>query len=99
MLDFGWPELIVIAAIVVFVIGPDDIPKIMQGVGRLFRRFQYMRYAVSQQFESALEAGDIDELRKSVNFEAKDSESFDEAEADEDIVEEGESDEPKPPTA
>ena len=69
MLDFGWPELIVIIAVTVFVIGPKDIPKVMTGLGRLVRRFQYMRYAVSQQFDDVMKAADIEELRRGVNFE------------------------------
>ena len=71
MLDFSWPELLIIAAIALFVIGPQDIPKIMYGLGRFFRRLQYIRFAVSQQFDEVLKAGDIDELRKGVNFEAR----------------------------
>lgn len=80
MLDFGLPELLIIVAIAVFVIGPSDIPKIMYGLGRLFRRFQYVRYAMSQQFDDVLKAGDIEELRKGVNFEAPET---DERTADE----------------
>ena len=70
MLDFGWPELLIIVAIAVFVIGPDDIPNIMYALGRFFRRFQYVRYAISQQFDDVLKSGDIEELRRGVNFEA-----------------------------
>lgn len=69
MFDFGWGELLVIAAVAVLVIGPQDIPKVMYGLGRLARRLQYMRFAVSQQFDDILKAGDIEELRKGVNFE------------------------------
>lgn len=82
MLDFGLPELLIIAAIAVFVIGPNDIPKIMYGLGRLFRRFQYVRYAMSQQFDDVLKAGDIEELRKGVNFEAPQTEIADEVAGD-----------------
>ena len=70
MLDFGWPELLIIAAVAVLVIGPQDIPKIMYALGRFFRRLQYVRYAISQQFDDVLKAGDIEELRRGVNFEA-----------------------------
>lgn len=69
MLDFGWAELLVIVAVAVFVIGPQDIPKIMYGLGRLLRRLQYIKYAMSKQFDDVLNAGDIEELRKGVNFE------------------------------
>lgn len=69
MLDFGWAELLIIVAVAVFVIGPKDIPKIMYGVGRLVRRVQYIKFAVSQQFDDLMNAGDVEELRKGVNFE------------------------------
>lgn len=69
MFDVGWTELLVIAAVAVLVIGPQDIPKVMYGLGRLLRRLQYVRFAVSQQFDDILKAGDIEELRKGVNFE------------------------------
>ena len=69
MLDFGWAELLIIVAVAVFVVGPQDIPKIMYGLGRLLRRFQYIKFAVSKQFDEVLNAGDIEELRKGVNFE------------------------------
>jgi len=73
MLDFGWAELLIIVAVAVFVIGPKDIPKMMYGLGRVLRRVQYVRFAVSKQFEDMMEAGDLEELRKGkvggVNFE------------------------------
>lgn len=71
MLDVGWPELLILAAVAVLVIGPKDIPNIMYGLGRLFRRFQYVRHAISQQFDDVLKAGDVEELRRGVNFEAR----------------------------
>ena len=70
MFDFGWAELLVIVAVAVLVIGPQDIPKVMYGIGRLARRLQYVRFAVSQQFDDILRAGDIEELRRGVNFES-----------------------------
>ena len=80
MLDFGWAELLIIMAVGVFVIGPDEIPVIMRNLGRMMRRIQYVRYAFTQQFDDFMKEADLDNLRKSVNFEEKD---FDEATADE----------------
>lgn len=80
MLDFGWPELLVIMAVAVLVIGPDEIPVIMVALGRIVRRLQYIRYAFSQQFEDFLKEADLEDIRKQVNFEEKE---FDEAGADE----------------
>lgn len=89
MLDFGWAELLLIVAVAVFVIGPKDIPKMMYGLGRLVRRVQYIRFAVSQQFDEMMNTGDIEELRKGVNFETarKADDIAAESEMDEDFSE------------
>ena len=63
MLDFGWPELLLIIAIAVFVIGPDEIPAIMQGLGRIVRRIQYVKFALSRQFDDFMREHDLDEMR------------------------------------
>lgn len=34
MLDIGWPELVVIGAVALVVIGPKDLPKVMHSMGR-----------------------------------------------------------------
>lgn len=95
MFDIGWPELLLIMAVAVLVIGPKEIPAIMRTLGRVVRRLQYVKYAFSQQFEDFLRENDMDELRKSVNFEEKD---FDEAAADEDLeLPQQDDDEPRKP--
>ena len=84
MFDIGWSELLLIAAIAVLVIGPKDLPVVMHTLGRLLRRLQYIRYAFTQQFEDFMEMQNLDELRNSVNFEAKKNKlDFDEALSDE----------------
>ncbi len=91
MLDFGWVELFLIVAVAVIVIGPDEIPAVMVALGRIARRLQYIKFAISQQFEDIMHDSDLEDIRKSVNFEAKD---FDEAESDADYhVIEGEENE------
>ncbi len=55
MFDFGWSELLFIGVICLFIFGPEDIPKIMYNFGRIVRRFRYLRYAMSSQFEDFME--------------------------------------------
>lgn len=90
MLDFGWPELFLIVAIAIIVIGPNEIPAVMVALGRIVRRFQYIKFAISQQFDDVMRDADLDDIRKSVNFEEKPSAaeggSFDEAAADEEYA-------------
>ncbi len=68
MLDFGWPELLVIMAVAVFVIGPKEIPQIMYMLGRFVRRLQYVRFAFSQQFDDFMQDHDLNELRKDADL-------------------------------
>lgn len=79
MFGFSGLELLLVLAVAVLVIGPQDIPKVMYMFGRVARRLQYIRYAFSQQFEDFLKEHDLEELRRGVNFEAPDT---DEREAD-----------------
>ena len=83
MLDFGLPELLVIIALGVLVLGPNEIPKLMLGLGRLLRRLNYVRYAFSQQFDEFMKEHDLEDIRSQVNFEAKD---FDEQAEDEEYL-------------
>lgn len=84
MFDIGWSELLLIAAIAILVIGPKELPVVMRTLGRMMRRLQYVRYAFSKQFEDFMETQNLDELRESVNFEAKKNKfDFDEALSDE----------------
>lgn len=80
MFDIGWSELLLVAVVAVLVIGPDELPAIMRMLGRVVRRLQYVRYAFSQQFEDFMKENDLSDIRKQVNFEAKD---FDESQSDE----------------
>jgi len=84
MLDFGWPELFVIIVLAVLFVGPQDLPRVMVALGRLVRRLQYARYAITQQFEEIMREADLDDIRKSVNFEeGKTSDLYEDADSDE----------------
>ncbi len=52
MLDVAWPELIVIGAVALVVIGPKDLPKVMntmgQWVGKARRAFFDMQRGLEQ---------------------------------------------------
>lgn len=80
MFDFSWSEICLVVIVAIVVIGPKELPTIMVTLGRIARRLQYVRYAFSQQFEDFLKEADLEDIRKQVNFEAKD---FDESAADE----------------
>jgi sec-independent protein translocase protein TatB len=63
MFDFGFAELFVIIAVAVFVIGPKDIPGMLQNMGRMVRRLQYIRFSLTQQFDDFMQEHDLNEVR------------------------------------
>jgi sec-independent protein translocase protein TatB len=63
MFDFGFAELFLIIAVAVFFIGPKELPGLMQSLGRGVRRLQYIRYALSQQFEDFMREHELNEVR------------------------------------
>tara|TARA_R110002124_G_scaffold287365_1_gene474236 strand:+ start:169488 stop:169898 length:411 start_codon:yes stop_codon:yes gene_type:complete len=60
MLDFGFPELLMIVAVLILVVGPKQIPEIMYNLGRIMRRLSYMRFALSRQFEDFMHDMDVE---------------------------------------
>ena len=63
MLDFSWSELMVVIIVAVIAIGPKQLPEVLHGLGRIVRRLQYMRYALSRQFDDFMEESDLKQLR------------------------------------
>jgi len=95
MLDFGFPELLVIVAVAVIVIGPQEIPAVMVAIGRLVRRLNYMRFAVSRQFDEFMNDADMGDVADQVNFSRQMSRApkdagFDEAAEDAELASENE---------
>ncbi len=77
MLDFGWAELILIMAVAVLVIGPKEIPAIMRALGRIVRRLQYVKFALSQQFDDFMKEHDLEELRSGAEMPVMEEEKKD----------------------
>ena len=88
MLDFSWSEFMVVILVAVLAVGPKQLPEVLHGLGKLFRRLQYMRYAMSKQFEDFMDQADLQELRNQTNKMAQDfkPDLFDEEMADEDYM-------------
>lgn len=87
MFDFGWAELLIVGAIALFVIGPQDIPKIAYQVGKFFRRIKYMQYALSGQFDDFMESVEGKEENKKPPKKELDHDPYDEAESDAELLE------------
>jgi len=51
MLDIAWPELLVIGAVALVAIGPEDLPKVMRKMGQWAGKARRMVHDVQRGFE------------------------------------------------
>ncbi len=88
MLDFSWSELLVVILVAVIAIGPKQLPEVLYGLGKIVRRLQYMRYALTRQFDDFMDQTDLKDIRNSARIVPAEllTSMTDEAEADEEAV-------------
>ncbi|HEY5773542.1 MAG TPA: twin-arginine translocase TatA/TatE family subunit [Chitinophagaceae bacterium] len=53
-MKLGWPEIILIAAVVLLLFGGKKIPELMRGLGRGFREFKDGKDGVKKEFEEGV---------------------------------------------
>lgn len=63
MLDIGWPEMLVIAIVLIVVVGPKDLPKMLRTFGRTTSKLRSMAGDFRKQFDEALKEAELDEIK------------------------------------
>lgn len=63
MLDLGWPELLVIAIVLIVVVGPKDLPRVLRSFGRTTAKVRTMAGDFRRQFDEALREAELDEVK------------------------------------
>ena len=64
MLDFAWPELVVIGAVALVAIGPKDLPKAMHTLGRWVGKARAFAHEATRAMEQASYEAEIAEKLK-----------------------------------
>ena len=85
MLGFSWSEVMLVIVVAVLAVGPKQLPEVLHGLGKIVRRMQYMRYAMTKQFDDFMDQADLKELRDQTSRIVP-KEFFDEAGADADLM-------------
>lgn len=84
MFDLSWAETLIIVLVALVAIGPNEIPNVMMNLGRMARKLQHIRFALSSQFDDVMQAVDLEEVRKHNEKTLSDLYDTDEAAADND---------------
>lgn len=67
MLDIGWPELLVVAIVLVVVVGPKDLPRMLRTFGQTTRKLRSMANDFRRQFDEALREAELDDVKNLAN--------------------------------
>jgi sec-independent protein translocase protein TatB len=64
MFDIGWPELLVVAIVLIVVVGPKDLPPMLRAFGRTTKKLRAMASEFRGQFDEALREAELDDVKK-----------------------------------
>ena len=64
MFDLGWQELLVIGTVALIVVGPKDLPKLFNKVGKVFGKIKQISREFYDQINEAAEIEEINTLKK-----------------------------------
>ena len=64
MFDIGWPELLVVAIVLIIVVGPKDLPPMLRAFGRTTKKLRGMASEFRGQFDEALREAELDDVKK-----------------------------------
>jgi len=66
MLDIGWTEILIIAVITLFVVGPKDIPKVLRTIGIWIGKFKSISRDFQNTLHDAVKEAELDEVKKQI---------------------------------
>ena len=67
MFDLGWQELFVIGTVALIVIGPKDLPKLLNKVGKIFGKIKQISREFYDQINETAEIEEINTLKKDLS--------------------------------
>lgn len=67
MLDIGWPELLVVAIVLIVVVGPKDLPPMLRAFGKMTTRLRKTAGEFRSQFDEALREAELDDVRQTIS--------------------------------
>ena len=76
MLDIGWTEMLVIAAVAIVVIGPKDLPRALRTAGQFIGKARGMARDFQRHVDDMVRESELDDLRQKANAFKSDPTNF-----------------------
>ncbi len=67
MFDLGWQELFIIGTVTLIVVGPKDLPKLLNKVGKTFGKIKQVSREFYDQINETAEIEEINNLKNNLN--------------------------------
>ena len=67
MFDLGWQEIFVIGTVALIVVGPKDLPKLLNKVGKVLGKIKQVSREFYDQVNEAAEIEEINNLKKDLS--------------------------------
>ncbi len=68
MFDIGWTEILILATVSLFVIGPKDIPKFFGFIGRMLAKIRNMTSEFKETVDDAIKDSELEDIKKEISF-------------------------------
>ena len=67
MFDIGWPELFLIAVVVLLVVGPKELPKVLRNVGIWINKAKVVTREFRTHVDDMIRENELEEVREEIN--------------------------------
>ena len=67
MFDIGWPELFLIAVVVLLVVGPKELPKVLRNVGTWINKAKVVTREFRTHVDDMIRESELEEVREEIN--------------------------------
>tara|TARA_A100000164_G_C21832229_1_gene735914 strand:- start:722 stop:1009 length:288 start_codon:yes stop_codon:yes gene_type:complete len=67
MFDLGWQELLVIGTVTLIVVGPKDLPKLLNKAGKILGKIKHISREFYDQISETAEIEEITSLKNDLN--------------------------------
>ena len=67
MFDLGWQELFIIGTVTLIVVGPKDLPKLLNKVGKIFGKIKQVSREFYDQISETAEIEEFNNLKNNFN--------------------------------